>query len=211
MEARASERAGWPTAVAAAVLTAMVAGGCATLQQIAALRQVDFAIDRVSGARLAGVSLDRVRTYQDLSAIDVARIGTALARGTVPMEFELHLSALNPADNSVAARLIAMEWTLLLEDRETVAGRIDREIVLEPGIASDIPLAIAVDLADFFEKNARDLAELALSVAGVGGAPKQVALRAQPTIQTSLGPIRYPQPITIVSGQVGSTPGARDP
>lgn len=211
MEVRRLERARWRSALGVMVLTAMVLSGCAMLQQIAALRQVDFGIDRVADGRLAGVSLDRVRSYQDLTAIDVARIGTALARGTVPLEFTLHLSALNPADNSVAARLIAMDWTLLLEDRETIAGRLEREIVLEPGIVSDIPLAIALDLSDFFQRNARDLAELALSVAGAGGAPKQVALRAQPTIQTSLGPIRYPQPITIVSGQVGSMPGARVP
>jgi hypothetical protein len=188
------------------VLTFVFAWGCATLQQIAALRQVDFAIDRVGNARLAGVSLDRVRQYQDLTALEVARIGTALARGTVPMEFDLHVSALNPADNSVAARLIAMDWTLLLEERETIAGRIEREIVLEPGVASDIPIVIALDLADFFQKNARDLVDLALSVSGAGGAPKEVALRAQPTIQTALGPIRYPEPITIVSGQIGSSP-----
>jgi hypothetical protein len=173
------------------------------LQQIAALRQVDFAIDRVGDARLAGVSLDRVRNYQDLSALDIARIGSALARGDVPMEFQLHLSALNPADNSVAARLIQMDWTLLLENRETISGRIDREFVFEPGVPADVPLAISLDLADFFQHNAQDLIDLALAVAGAGGAPKQIALRAVPTIQTSLGPIRYPQPITIVSREVG--------
>ena len=31
----------------------------------------------------------------------------------------------------------------------------------------------------------------------------RIALRATPTIDTALGPIRYPQPITIVSRQVG--------
>jgi hypothetical protein len=185
-----------------------LAGGCSMLQQIAALRQVDFAIDRVSDARLAGVSIARVRNYQDLSAIDIARIGAALANGDVPMEFQLHLSALNPADNSVAARLIQMDWTLLLEDRETISGRLDREFVFEPGVRTDVPLSISLDLADFFQRNSRDLIDLALAVAGAGGAPKQIALRATPTIQTSLGPIRYPQPITIVSEQVG---GANDP
>lgn len=183
-----------------------ISGSCATLQSIAALRRVEFALDHVTDARLAGVAIDRIRDYRDLSALEIARVGTALAAGDVPLDFVLHVSALNPADNSVAARLVQMDWTLLLEDRETVSGTIDREFVLEPGVPGDIPVTIRVDLADFFEKNARDMIDLALAVAGAGGAPKRVALRASPTIQTAIGPIRYPEPITIVSTELGGGP-----
>jgi hypothetical protein len=189
-------------AIMTVTAVSMVAG-CATLQSIAALSRVDFAIDRVSDARLAGVAIDRILAYQDLSAIDVARIGLALAGGDVPFDFELHLSALNPADNSVAARLIQMDWTLLLDDRETVSGSTTREFVLEPGVPGDIPITISLDLADFFETNARDMIDLALAVAGAGGEPTRITLRALPTIQTSIGPIRYPQPIIIVSREIG--------
>jgi hypothetical protein len=45
--------------------------------------------------------------------------------------------------------------------------------------------------------------DLALAVAGAGGEPTRVSLRALPTIQTSIGPIRYPQPIIIVSREIG--------
>jgi hypothetical protein len=190
--------------VAGIAIVTVVVATCATLQQIAALRQVDFSIDRVTEARLAGVSLDRVREPRDLSAIDVASIGAALARGEVPFDFELHLLALNPADNSVAARLIQMDWTLLLEDRETISGSLEREVVMQPGVPQDIPITIRLDLADFFQDNASDLIDLALAASGAGGEPRRIALRATPTVQTAIGPIRYPQPITIVSGEVGS-------
>jgi hypothetical protein len=193
-----------------AALTALagsmtLAASCAALQQIAALRQVDFDIDRVAAARLAGVDVQRLTSYEQLGPLDVARVGAAIARGELPFEFDLHLSALNPPDNNVAARLIQMDWTLLLEDRETISGRVDREIVMQPGVPHDIAIPIRLDLIDFFDTNARDLVDLALSVAGAGGSPRRVSLRAVPTIQTSLGPIRYPQPIVIVSRQVGGT------
>lgn len=188
-----------------ATLTAsiLLAGACATLQQMAALRQVDFAIDRVSGATLAGVSVDRVGDPEALTATDLSRIAAALARGSLPFEFRLHLEALNPADNDIPARLMEMDWELLLEDRETVSGRLDEEFVLEPGVRQDIPLEIQVDLADFFERGAGDMIDLALAIAGAGGEPRSIALRATPTIRTSLGPIRYPGPITIVSRELG--------
>ena len=75
--------------------------------------------------------------------------------------------------------------------------------MLRPGAPTDVPITISLDLVDFFEANARDLVELALSLSGRGGAPKEVALRATPVVDTPLGPIRYPEPITIVSREVG--------
>jgi hypothetical protein len=183
--------------------TILLGGACATLQQIAALRRVTFSIDRVAEARLANVSLARITNYRDLSAVEIAAIATNLARGALPFDFNLHLSALNPADNGTTARLVQLDWLLLLDDRETISGRTDREFLLEPGIAGDIPINIRIDLAEYFERNAGDMIDLALAVAGVEGTPKRISLRATPTIQTPLGPIRYPEPITIVSGTVG--------
>jgi len=178
--------------------------GCQTLREFTALSQVDFALDRVSGMRLAGVDLGRIDSYSDLSYSDLGRITSSLMSGRMPMEFNLHVSAENPSDNSVQARLLEMDWTLLLQERETVAGRLDREVVLPPGQPKDIPLAISLDLVDFVEGSVVDLVELALAVAGdERGSPKEIALRAQPTVQTAIGPIRYPGEITIVSQTLG--------
>ncbi len=191
------------TLAATAVALGAFAAGCATLQQITALRQVDFAIDRVSEVRLAGIDLTGQRSYGDLSLAEAATLVAALSRRDVSLAFNLHLSAVNPADNRVSARLIRMRWTMLLEDRETVSGTVEREVVFPPGEPQDLPIAIELNVAEFFERNARDLFELALNLAGQGGAPKNVTLRAVPTIQTALGPIQYPQPITIVSREIG--------
>jgi Amt family ammonium transporter len=61
----------------------------------------------------------------------------------------------------------------------------------------------STDLIDFFEGSAQDLVELALSLSGQGGSPREVTLRATPSVDTALGPISYPQPITIVSQEIG--------
>lgn len=184
---------------------ALVVPGCQTLREVANLRFIDFAIDDVTQARLAGVELDRIRGYRDLSAVDVLRIGAAVADEELPLSFQLHLGARNPAENQVQARLVAMDWTLFLEDRETISGTFDREVVLPPGQTVDIPIRIELDLVQFFGRNAQDLVELALAVAGQdGGRPKNVRLEAVPSIQTPIGALRYPQPITIVSRDVGA-------
>jgi hypothetical protein len=187
--------------VACAVL--LVAGACTTLQQIAALSQVEFALDRVSRLRLAGVELDGIRSASDVRPTDIARIAAAVATNNVPLEFLLHVRGENPQSNSVDARLVALDWVLLLQDRETIRGGLDRAVVFPPGRPVDMPLSMRLDVADFVEGGARDLLELALSLAGAGGEPRDVALRATPTIETAIGPIRYPRPITIVSVRAG--------
>jgi len=174
----------------AAVLT-----GCATLQQIAALRDVAFSLAGTSGGTLAGVSIASSRSLDDLGALDVARVAAALARGELPLDMTLLVRASNPADN-VQARLVAMDWTLFLDDRKTVSGALDQEYVLPPGDPVDVPVHVRLDLLDFFDKQLDQVAGLALAVAGAGE-PTRVRLEATPSIQTPLGPIRYPDPIRI--------------
>lgn len=181
------------------LVAASSAGGCATLQQIAALRNVEFAIDGVGGGRLAGIDLARVRSVDDISAVDAARLAAALADDELPLEFTVDVRAENPAENSTTARLVRFAWTLLLDDRETVGGVVDREVTLPPGEPQIIPVRVSLNLVEFFDGNASELLNLALRFAGARSESADVKLRATPTIETPLGPMDYPATITIVS------------
>lgn len=182
---------------------AVVWSGCATLQQVMALRDVDFSFDRVAAVQVAGVELDGVRSFSDLGFADVARLTAAVADRNLPLSMNVHLTALNPEDNSVEARLVRMDWTLLIEGRETLSGVFDDEVLLPPGEPRDVPFPVSLNLVEFYEGSARDLFDLALSLAGAGGEPAELAVRASPVVQTVLGPIRYPQPITLIRRTVG--------
>lgn len=179
--------------------------GCATLREVANLRKVDFVIDRVAEGRLAGVPLTKLRSYEDLSARDALRLGASLSDGTLPLAFTLHLQATNPSSNDVNARLTEMDWTLLLEDQETVSGIFAREVVLPPGEPRDVAIGVELDLVQFFDDNLRELVNLASALQGEGP-PQTVKLRVQPTVNTRLGPVKYPSPITVVSTEVGREP-----
>jgi len=182
----------------------LAANGCTTIRGVAALRHVDFSLDRLGDMRLAGVAMSRIRSYQDLSVGEIAQLGVAVARKDLPLDFILHVRAENPSDNTVTAQLVRLDWTLLLQNRETISGSVDTSYALRPGVAQDVPIAMHLDLTDFFEGSAKDLVELALNLAGQGGEPKEITLRGVPSVDTPLGPIRYPQPITIASRRIGS-------
>lgn len=183
--------------VATLALSAAIAG-CATLQQFAALRDVQFALDDVRSGRLAGIELSGVRSASDLGAVETARLAAAVAAGELPFEFTVDLRAENPADNRTTARMVRFDWTLLLNDRETIEGVIDRQIVLPPGEPQIIPIHMRLDLIEFFDGNASDLLNLALGFVGGEAGATGVKLRAMPTVETPIGPIDYPTTITIV-------------
>lgn len=181
--------------LALSLVTAASLTSCATLQELAALRDVDFSLEGTRDGSLAGISIESVRSYEDLGVMDVARLAEALSRGELPFETTLLVRADNPPDN-VRARLVELDWTLFLDDRETVSGVLDQEYVLPPGEPVSVPVNVSLDLLDFFDRQLEQAVNLALAVAGAGE-PQRVRLEATPTVQTPLGPIPYPQPIRI--------------
>lgn len=186
------------------ILPVLFLTGCATLKEVAALRKVDFHLAGVGDPVLAGVSLKDVRSYQDIGFIEAGRLALALASKDLPLTFTLNVRAENPADNPVPARFVGMAWTLFLQDKETISGTIDQDVVLQPGEPQDVPVAVSLNLIEFFDGGIQDLVNLASSLTGKDGATTNIRLELLPTINTSLGPIQYPRPITVINKQVGS-------
>jgi hypothetical protein len=187
-------------------VAALGTAACATLQQIAALRQVRFDLAGVRNGNLAGIDLGRIRSYSDLHTADVARIALAVARKDLPLDFVVDVGALNPPENQVTARMVRLAWTLLLNDKETISGVVDTSIALPPGTTVGIPMRMRLNVLQFFNGPAQSLVDLAASIAGVSGDPTKISIRGVPTIDTPLGRISYPTPITIVSRTVGGAP-----
>ena len=186
------------------LVLALGLAGCASLQQIAALRQVDFSLAGTRNGRVAGVDLSRIRSYRDLTPIEIGRLGLALARKDLPLEFVLDVRGENPADNGVTARMVRLAWSLFLNDRETISGVLDTTFTFPPGTPVTVPIPMRVNLVEFFDGPAESLIDLAASLAGLDADPTRISLRGVPTIETPLGRISYPSPITIVSRTVGT-------
>jgi hypothetical protein len=167
------------------------------VKELAALRHVEVRIDRVSDASVANVALTRVSSYDALGPADAARLALAVGAKELPLHLVVHLTGRNPEANNVTARMTAMDWTLLVDDRETVSGAVAQALRFPPGAPTDVPVAVSFDLFRFFGGDVRGLFDTALALTGRGTGGKRVALRILPTIDTPVGPMRYPAPIEI--------------
>ncbi|GAB5519247.1 MAG: LEA type 2 family protein [Rhodothermales bacterium] len=188
------------------IASATLFSSCSTLQQIAALKDVKFNLRSVQDMQLAGINVQEVRSFSDIRPLDIVRLTAAVTRNELPMSFQVNIGAENPADNPVIATLVGLDWTLFLDDQETIGGALNDQYSLQPGVETGIPLSINLDVFKFLDRSAQDIVELALAVAGQGGEPKRIKIMATPTVSTPIGPIRYPNPVTIVSRSVGSAP-----
>ena len=186
----------------ALLLASTALSSCTTLDQLAALRGVDFGIDRVGETQLAGIDMRSVRSIEDLSTAQGLVLAATVARGELPLDLTLFLDAENPQSNP-AARLVEMDWTLFLEGRRTISGTFNDEVALPSGQTTQVPIRMRLDLVEFFGDNLGDLLELAAALSGEeGGRSKNIRLQANPTLQTAIGPIRMGE-ITVLQQQVG--------
>jgi hypothetical protein len=188
-------------AAALSILAALgLAGGCAGLKETVALRQVDFRFDRITDPAIAGLPLTRLARYEDLSMIDVGRLALAVASKDVPLDITVHLQGKNPADNNTTARLVKLDWSYLVDDREIITGQLAQEFVFPAGETRDLPLGVRFNLIQFFGNDGKVLFDTAVALSGQQTTTRKAALRLTPTIESPLGPIRYPVPITLDLG-----------
>jgi hypothetical protein len=183
-----------------ALLALVALPGCAGMQEVAALRHVSFAFSSVSDVRFVGIPIGPGADYSKLSMSDLARLAAAALAQQAPIELVAHVSATNPPENKVPARMVSMGWKLFVEERQALAGQLNTPVVFEPGHAVDVPIAVRFDLVQMGASGAQDMYDLAIAIAGQGVVQKDMRLELVPTIETSVGPITYPAPLVIRRG-----------
>jgi hypothetical protein len=198
-------------AVAVLALTGVLAlSSCAALDQMASalanLQRLKFKLSGVRDFRLMGIDLGGKARITDFNALDAVKLVQSYQSRKLPVDFVVDVLAVNPNDGTGGTRqttstLTGLECRLLIDGQPTVVGNIDQPIEI-PGTGQDsvVPLRLSLDLLEFFAgKQYEDIVQLALAIGGKNRTPTRIALDAQPTVSTPLGPITYPGRVTIVS------------
>jgi len=190
------------------VVTALVAG-CANISNITnsltSLDKLEFKLSSIESMRLAGVDVSRISDPTKLSIQDALSLTSAFQKKSLPASFTLNVDARNPntgggGKRSVPLTLNGFDWRLIIDDVQTISGDLARPIDI-PGTtaATEIPLAVNLDLYQFFASRGYDgILNLALALGGVNGSTSKVKLDAQPSVGTPFGQMAYPNRITIV-------------
>ncbi|MCJ7552921.1 MAG: hypothetical protein MUO34_03465 [Ignavibacteriaceae bacterium] len=189
-------------------VVSLIAIQCSVYQTIVHLSRLQFKLDAVNGFSVMNIPISNKTSLSDFSALDILKITTSIANGKFPVSFVLNVDAKNPNDGtggyqSTDATLKDLDWTLELDGKKTISGRLNNPITVPgTGEITVIPLRMEIDLKEFFaEKGYESLINLALSLGGVQGTSSKIVLYARPTVSTVLGDIAYPGELKIVDTQ----------
>jgi len=195
---------------AIALAGVLALSSCAALDQMASalanLQRLKFKLSGVRDFRLMGIDLGGKARITDFNALDAVKLVQSYQSRRLPVDFVVDVLAVNPNDGTGGTRqttstLTGLECRLLIDGQPTVVGNIDQPIEI-PGTGQEsvIPLRLSLDLLEFFAgKQYDDILNLALAIGGKNRTPARIALDAQPTVSTPVGPITYPGRITIVN------------
>ena len=198
-------------AVAAAIFAAAsLAQSCSALNDMASvlanLQRLKFKLAGVRDFRLLGIDLSGKTRLTDFGAGEALLLVQSFRSRKLPVDFILDVVAVNPNDGTGGTRrttstLTGLECRLLIDQKPTVTGNIEKPLEI-PGTGQEslIPIRLSFDLLEFFgDQRYDDVLGLALAIGGRSRNPARLALDAQPTVQTPVGPITYPGRLTIVS------------
>ena len=183
---------------------------CAAIDEMAAalanLQRLKFKLSGVRDFRLLGIDIGGKARLGDFSALDAVKLVQSYTSRKLPVDFVVDVLAVNPNDGTGGTRqttstLTGLECRLLIDGQPTVVGNIERPIEI-PGTGQEsvIPIRLSLDLFEFFAgQQYEDILNLALAIGGRNRTAARLALDAQPTVSTPVGPITYPGRITIIS------------
>jgi hypothetical protein len=172
---------------------------CSVLKQtseIASFTKCQFRIESARNMKLAGINIQDKTSLSDLSIMEMAKIGSVIASGTLPLTFDLNMQVKNP--NPGTAAMNRLDWILIIDDIEMTRGLLNQRIEIPANMVSEFPVSMNLDLMKSLSGKSGDaLINFALNLTGSGSRPSRIKLKAKPTVMIGTTPIDYPGYITI--------------
>ncbi|MGB9663940.1 MAG: hypothetical protein ACPL25_03315 [Ignavibacteria bacterium] len=177
---------------------------CSIFKQITNISRLKFRLKSVSDLTINGINISNKSSLKDFNVFDSAQLLNSIAKGSLPVKFNLNIEAMNPNDGGGYPRqdldIVDFKWRLIIDDVETLSGNIASPIsVPGTGETTIFPITIELDLYKLFkERGFENIINLALAIGGKNSNLSRIVLKAQPTIQSPFGKIKYPGEIEII-------------
>ncbi len=183
-----------------------VVSACSVYQTMMNISRLKYKLKNVSNFRINGIDISGKSNLKDFGAMQVIQLTSLVAKGELPVSFTLNIEAQNPNDGSggyppTDITIREFPWKLYINDKETISGDITEPIKV-PGVGEKviIPLTAELNLLKFFKSNGfNDAVKLIFALGGKNSNPTHFKVVAQPVLDTPIGKMEYPVPVTIVS------------
>lgn len=170
----------------------MTAASCVQIQQALQLAKCDFRLKNIEGLDMAGVNVQKIESWSDITIQDVLKITSSFKQGSLPVNFKLNMEIRNP--NAEKAALNQLDWILMLDQTQIAQGTTTQRVeVAGGGGSATMPISITSDLKKLLSgESMTTLTNMVLNMADASGKPTTLTLKAKPYI--SIGSVTIPYP-----------------
>jgi len=183
-------RIGW-------VIAILFIFSCGQIKEFTNLLTCDFRLASAENITLGGVNVQKIKSFNDLTLVDGAKLLAFVTSGSLPLNFTLNVEARNP--NKEKAALSKLDWIALIDDTEIAQGTTAKRVEINPnGGTGNFPIQINADLVKLLSgQSGKNIVNFALNLVDAGNRSTRISLKAKPTIMVGNTSIQYPGYITI--------------
>lgn len=102
--------------------------GCGIISQVKRLSKCSFEYEKVENFSFAMVSLDKVKSADEISLSDAAKIITAITGKTAEISFDVKIKAYNPNKKPVSVDNV--DYIIMLEDKDLAYGNLNKKFTI---------------------------------------------------------------------------------
>ncbi len=180
-------------------ITAILAisfSACKELQQLANLSKCEFRLKSIENIQLAGVNVQNISTMNQMGVTDIAKLASSFLTNEFPLNFKLNVDVKNP--NPSAAAMTALDWILFIDDVQMTQGILNQKYSVPASGNTTIPMIMNFDLKKVLTGKSKDaVINFALNLAGQGGKPTRLMLKAKPTLNVGGVSLQYPSYLSV--------------
>ena len=196
--------------------TIVVFSSCSSIKSItealSTLQRCEFRMSGIREAKLAGVPIGDKRSIGDFRPFsDGITLLQAYRNNQFDLELVADVEVRNPNTGNNGTRktdavISHIDARLLIDEKQTaVADIVNPLTVPSTGESVIVPVRVRIDVLAFYrEKGYDDVLSFLLGIAGAEAKKGRIALDIQPTVETPLGRMKYPQRIRLIDKEFRS-------
>ncbi len=169
-------------------------GSCGILEEAAQVQRLSlctFDVNGVDQVKLAGIPLRDGMSYNDLNAIQLMSLTSAVMRRDLPLDFTLMVKVDNPNDKPAA--MSRMDYTIFVDGLEIISGAFNERYDVPAGGSAIVPMRLQLELFQAMSGETGDaLVNLAFKLTGDESRPSELMFRVKPYINVGGRQLAYP-------------------
>lgn len=166
---------------------------CKQLKELKTLTKCEFRLKNIELLSLDNIDVSKIKSVNDLDALTIAKLGSSLLTGKMPLKYRTNIESKNP--NTQNAALNKFELQILFNNVDLVQTIINQRVEINPGQTALIPVEMSSDIGQIVKaENIRNL--LGWLFPG-NDSPAVFTIKIKPSIMIGPVSLSYPGFITL--------------